>query len=141
MSDNEVKEAMHARIACMHAQQQQLQLRDGYLPIAQMLASHGAIFNCMCIEMHDHEQPQDTLCAPEKLVRQVALATQEAEVPPAGENVLQRYDDYAHEQIIRASQLNVDGSLENVGTTGKMILIFPVHPKNTLQRTLLSIQR
>ena len=62
-------------------------------------------------------------------------------VPLAGENVLQHYDDYAHGQIIRASQLNVDGSLENVGTTGKMILIFPVHPKNTLQGTLLSIQR
>ncbi|KAG6428228.1 hypothetical protein SASPL_112479 [Salvia splendens] len=84
--------------------------RDGYLPIAQMLARHGAIFNFTCIEMRDHEQPQDALCAPEKLVRQVALATQQAEVPLAGENALPRYDDTAHEQILQASALNLDGS-------------------------------
>ncbi|XP_010023784.2 beta-amylase 1, chloroplastic [Eucalyptus grandis] len=83
--------------------------RDGYLPIAQMLARHGAIFNFTCIEMRDHEQPQDALCAPEKLVKQVALATQKAEVPLAGENALQRYDDYAHEQILRSALLNIDG--------------------------------
>ncbi|CAI9117976.1 OLC1v1019472C2 [Oldenlandia corymbosa var. corymbosa] len=84
--------------------------RDGYLPIAQMLARHGAIFNFTCIEMRDHEQPQDALCAPEKLVRQVALATQEAQVPLAGENALQRYDEYAHEQILRSAALDVDGN-------------------------------
>lgn len=82
--------------------------RDGYLPIAQMLARHGAIFNFTCIEMRDHEQPQDALCAPEKLVRQVVLATHKAQVPLAGENALPRYDEYAHEQIIRASQMDVD---------------------------------
>ncbi|PHU21488.1 Beta-amylase 1, chloroplastic [Capsicum chinense] len=82
--------------------------RDGYLPIAQMLARHGAIFNFTCIEMRDHEQPQDAQCAPEKLVRQVALATQKAQVPLAGENALPRYDDYAHEQILQASSLNID---------------------------------
>ncbi|KAK3187736.1 hypothetical protein Dsin_027297 [Dipteronia sinensis] len=81
---------------------------DGYLPIAQMLARHGAIFNFTCIEMRDHEQPQDALCAPEKLVKQVALATQAAQVPLAGENALPRYDESAHEQILQASSLNVD---------------------------------
>lgn len=82
--------------------------RDGYLPIAQMLARHGAIFNFTCIEMRDHEQPQEAQCAPEKLVRQVALATQEAQVALAGENALPRYDEYAHEQILQASSLNID---------------------------------
>ncbi|XP_006340896.1 beta-amylase 1, chloroplastic [Solanum tuberosum] len=82
--------------------------RDGYLPIAQMLARHGAVFNFTCVEMRDHEQPQDAQCAPEKLVRQVALATQEAQVPLAGENALPRYDDYAHEQILQASSLNIN---------------------------------
>ncbi|PIM98991.1 Beta-amylase [Handroanthus impetiginosus] len=77
--------------------------RDGYLPIAQMLARHGAIFNFTCIEMRDHEQPQDAQCAPEKLVRQVALATREAQVPLAGENALPRYDEHAHEKILQAS--------------------------------------
>ncbi|GFP96181.1 beta-amylase 1 chloroplastic [Phtheirospermum japonicum] len=87
--------------------------RDGYLPIARMLARHGAVFNFTCIEMRDHEQPQDALCAPEKLVRQVALATQEAQVPLAGENALPRYDDHAHEQILRASALDVDADSAN----------------------------
>ncbi|PRQ36852.1 putative beta-amylase [Rosa chinensis] len=86
--------------------------RDGYLPIAQMLARHGAVFNFTCIEMHDHEQPQDAQCSPEKLVRQVALATQKAGVPLAGENALPRYDDYAHEQILQASALNIEGNTE-----------------------------
>ncbi|RVW96893.1 Beta-amylase 1, chloroplastic [Vitis vinifera] len=83
--------------------------RDGYIPIAQMLARHGAILNFTCIEMRDHEQPQDARCAPEKLVRQVALATRKAQVPLAGENALPRYDETAHEQILRASSLNFDG--------------------------------
>lgn len=83
--------------------------RDGYLPIAQMLARHGAIFNFTCVEMRDHEQPQHAQCAPEKLVKQVALATREAQVPLAGENALPRFDGYAHEQIVRAAALNIDG--------------------------------
>ncbi|KAM0013619.1 putative beta-amylase [Helianthus debilis subsp. tardiflorus] len=80
--------------------------RDGYLPIARMLARHGAVFNFTCIEMRDHEQPQDAQCAPEKLVQQVTLATREAQVPLAGENALPRYDDYAHEQILNAASLS-----------------------------------
>ncbi|KAF2285574.1 hypothetical protein GH714_005598 [Hevea brasiliensis] len=84
--------------------------RDGYIPIAQMLGRHGAIFNFTCIEMRDHEQPQDALCAPEKLVRQVALATQKTQVPLAGENALPRYDEYAHEQISLSASLNIDGN-------------------------------
>ncbi|KAL2506492.1 Beta-amylase 1 [Abeliophyllum distichum] len=47
-----------------------------------------------------------------KLVKQVALATREAKVPLAGENALPRYDDYAHEQILQASALNVDGDAD-----------------------------
>jgi beta-amylase len=84
--------------------------RDGYFPIAQMLARHGAIFNFTCIEMRDHEQPQDALCLPEKLVRQVIMATQKAQVPLAGENALPRYDDYALEQILQAASFNFEGS-------------------------------
>ncbi|KAK8547976.1 hypothetical protein V6N12_060904 [Hibiscus sabdariffa] len=85
--------------------------RDGYLAIAQMLARYGAVFNFTCLEMRDHEQPQDALCAPEKLVRQVALATKEAQVALAGENALPRHDESAHEQILQASSLNIDGSM------------------------------
>ncbi|CAN0904990.1 Beta-amylase 1, chloroplastic [Linum grandiflorum] len=80
---------------------------NGYLPIARMLARHGAIFNFTCIEMRDHEQPQDALCAPEKLVKQVAMATHDTQVSLAGENALPRYDEYAHEQILHASSLKI----------------------------------
>ncbi|CAN1144770.1 Beta-amylase 1, chloroplastic [Linum perenne] len=80
---------------------------NGYIPIARMLARHSAIFNFTCIEMRDHEQPQDALCAPEKLVKQVALATLDTQVGLAGENALPRYDEYAHEQILHASSLNI----------------------------------
>ncbi|KAM2234537.1 hypothetical protein PS1_013004 [Malus domestica] len=86
--------------------------RDGYIPIAQMLARHGAIFNFTCVEMRDHEQPQEAQCLPEKLVSQVAMATQKVNVPLAGENALPRYDDYAHEQILEASSLNVEGNAQ-----------------------------
>lgn len=78
--------------------------RDGYLPIARMLARHGAVFNFTCIEMKDYEQPQDAQCAPEKLVKQVVVATKEANVALAGENALPRYDEGAHQQIIAAAK-------------------------------------
>ncbi|KAL7597300.1 hypothetical protein Lser_V15G29649 [Lactuca serriola] len=80
--------------------------RDGYLPIAKMLGRHGAVFNFTCIEMRDHEQPQDAQCSPEKLVQQVAMATREAGVELAGENALPRYDEFAHEQILNAASLS-----------------------------------
>lgn len=77
--------------------------RDGYLPIARMLARHGAVFNFTCIEMRDYEQPQEAQCLPEKLVRQVGMATREAGVALAGENALPRYDESAYEQILGAA--------------------------------------
>ncbi|KAL9689079.1 hypothetical protein QQ045_033509 [Rhodiola kirilowii] len=77
-----------------------------------MLPRHGAIFNFACIEMRDHEQPQDALCAPEKIVKQVALATQATGVPLAGENALPCYDEFALEQILNAASLNFDDSGE-----------------------------
>ncbi|EPS61951.1 beta-amylase [Genlisea aurea] len=80
--------------------------RDGYLPIAKMLSRHGAVFNFTCIEMKDNEQPQDALCAPEKLVKQVGEACRRANVPLAGENALPRYDGGAHDQILRTAALD-----------------------------------
>lgn len=80
--------------------------RDGYLPIARMLARHGAVFNFTCVEMRDGEQPQDAMCRPEGLVGQVAEATREAGVRLAGENALPRYDEMAHDQIVSTA---VDG--------------------------------
>ncbi|KAM0922174.1 hypothetical protein ACQ4PT_006393 [Festuca glaucescens] len=73
---------------------------DGYLPIARMLGRHGAVLNFTCVEMRDHEQPQDAHCLPEALVRQVANAAREAGIGLAGENALPRYDETAHDQVI-----------------------------------------
>ncbi|KAL6902332.1 hypothetical protein ACP4OV_005208 [Aristida adscensionis] len=73
---------------------------DGYLPIARMLGRHGAVLNFTCVEMRDHEQPQDAQCRPEALVQQVAAAAREAGVGLAGENALPRYDETAHDQVV-----------------------------------------
>ncbi|KAG1354783.1 Beta-amylase [Cocos nucifera] len=77
--------------------------RDGYLPIAQMLGRHGAVFNFTCVEMRDEEQSGEACCQPEGLVRQVAAAARAAGVGLAGENALPRYDERAHEQIVRTA--------------------------------------
>lgn len=80
------------------------QHRDGYLPIARVLGRHGAVLNFTCVEMRDHEQPQDARCQPECLVRQVAAAAREAGVGLAGENALPRYDEAAHDQVVATAQ-------------------------------------
>jgi len=81
--------------------------RDGYLPIASMFARHGVIFNFTCIEMKDWEQPGDAQCSPEKLIKQVVLATRKAGVPLAGENALPRFDQDAYNQIMRNANLRL----------------------------------
>lgn len=81
--------------------------RDGYLPIANMFGRHGAILNFTCIEMRDTEQPAEALCSPEKLIRQVVLAARQAGVPVAGENALPRFDEAAHQQVIKNSRLTL----------------------------------
>lgn len=64
--------------------------RDGYVPIARMLARYGAVFNFTCLEMRDCGQPEDACCRPEALVQQVAAAAKEAGVSLAAENALPR---------------------------------------------------
>ncbi|GER35436.1 beta-amylase [Striga asiatica] len=63
--------------------------REGYLPIARMLARYGAALNFTCMEMGDGEQPGGAGASPEGLVRQVRAA---AVAEFAGENALERYD-------------------------------------------------
>ncbi|XP_059275816.1 beta-amylase 3, chloroplastic-like [Lycium ferocissimum] len=77
--------------------------RDGYLPIARMLAKHSVVLNFTCMEMRDGEQPQSANCSPEGLVRQVKTATRTAEVELAGENALERYDEGAYSQVLATS--------------------------------------
>ncbi|KAH0648549.1 hypothetical protein KY285_033797 [Solanum tuberosum] len=77
--------------------------RNGYLPIARMLAKHGVVLNFTCMEMRDGEQPQSANCSPEGLVRQVKTAARTAEVELAGENALERYDGGAFSQVLATS--------------------------------------
>eukprot|EP00252_Welwitschia_mirabilis_P025085 TRINITY_DN7702_c0_g2_i1.p1 TRINITY_DN7702_c0_g2~~TRINITY_DN7702_c0_g2_i1.p1 ORF type:complete len:386 (-),score=54.10 TRINITY_DN7702_c0_g2_i1:143-1252(-) len=79
--------------------------RDGYEPIAKLFANFGVVFNFTCIEMKDYEQPQAAQCSPEKLIKQVVLATRRAGVHLAGENALLRFDQDAHNQILRNASL------------------------------------
>ncbi|EPS63004.1 hypothetical protein M569_11781, partial [Genlisea aurea] len=78
--------------------------RDGYLPVAKMMAKHGVVFNFTCMEMRDGEQPEAAGSSPESLVRQVKMATKRAEAELAGENALERYDGSAYSQVINTSR-------------------------------------
>lgn len=85
--------------------------RDGYIPIARMLAKHGVILNFTCMEMRDTEQPGNANCSPEGLVRQVKMATRTAGVELAGENALERYDADAYAQVLATSNLDAGNGL------------------------------
>ncbi|KAG8092601.1 hypothetical protein GUJ93_ZPchr0012g22116 [Zizania palustris] len=74
--------------------------RDGYAPIARMLARRGAVLNFTCMEMRDEQQPEHANCSPELLVQQVRAAAQAARVELAGENALERYDESAFSQVV-----------------------------------------
>ncbi|BAF27255.2 Os10g0565200 [Oryza sativa Japonica Group] len=74
--------------------------RDGYAPVAAMLARRGAVLNFTCMEMRDEQQPEHAGCSPEQLVRQVRSAARAARVGLAGENALERYDEAAFAQVV-----------------------------------------
>ncbi|ONK73447.1 uncharacterized protein A4U43_C04F31590 [Asparagus officinalis] len=78
--------------------------KDGYVPIAQMLAKYGVVLNFTCMEMKDEQQPRHANCGPELLVRQVKAATKAARVELAGENALERYDESAFSQVMSTSR-------------------------------------
>ncbi|XP_010919815.1 beta-amylase 3, chloroplastic [Elaeis guineensis] len=78
--------------------------RDGYLPVAQMLAKRGVVLNFTCMEMKDEQQPSHANCSPELLVQQVKKATKAAGAELAGENALERYDESAYSQVLATSR-------------------------------------
>ncbi|GAB4851398.1 hypothetical protein Ancab_030801 [Ancistrocladus abbreviatus] len=83
--------------------------RDGYFPIARMLACHGAVFSFTCIEMRGHEQSQDTLCAPEELVRQ-ELWQPNKHKSHLPEKMCCQGMSMPMSKILKASLLNIDGN-------------------------------
>lgn len=95
--------------------------RDGYLPLLDVLAQHGAEASFTCVEMRDCEHPPHAHCRPQALLDQVFAAASVAGrsnsttpnsrklggVPLSGENALERYDDYAASALAeRASSLS-----------------------------------
>ncbi|KAF3336066.1 beta-amylase 3 [Carex littledalei] len=78
--------------------------RDGYIPIAKMLAERGVVMNFTCMEMKDEQQPGHAGCAPELLVQQVKSAVSSAGIELAGENALERYDEAAFAQVMATSR-------------------------------------
>lgn len=63
----------HNHAAELAAGYYNLRERDGYAPIAQMLARHDATLIFTCAEMRNEEQEHvEALCSPEGLVRQVS---------------------------------------------------------------------
>lgn len=96
--------------------------RDGYDPILAVAARYNARVSFTCVEMRDCEHPDEamcspqgtcrpfehtngfhTRCAPTGLLRQVIDACNRSGVSLAGENALQRYDDYAFARIIESA--------------------------------------
>ena len=74
--------------------------RDGYEPIARMLARHNATLNFTCVEMRNEEHTGEARCGPEGLVQQVLNACWRVGVEVACENALPRYDADAFDQIV-----------------------------------------
>lgn len=75
--------------------------RDGYRPVARMLARHGgAVLNFTCAEMRDAEQPEAAMSSPEALVRQVLSAGWREGVDVACENALSRFDRKGYNQML-----------------------------------------
>lgn len=82
--------------------------REGYLPIARMLAKRGVVMNFTCMEMRDEHQPPHANCSPQQLVRQVKEAAKAAGIELAGENALERYDEAAFSQVLGTSREDED---------------------------------
>lgn len=88
--------------------------RDGYLPVISVLKTHGASVSFTCVEMRDCEHPYEGRCSPEGLLHQVCTTAARLGVPVAGENALQRYDQYALDKIAESAfgQTVMAGRLE-----------------------------
>ncbi|GAX76884.1 hypothetical protein CEUSTIGMA_g4330.t1 [Chlamydomonas eustigma] len=73
--------------------------RDGYEPIMSLLARLDGRLSFTCVEMRDCEHPPEGRCSPQALLKHIIESAESYGVPLAGENALQRYDDYAFDRI------------------------------------------
>ncbi|KAL6753941.1 beta-amylase [Haematococcus lacustris] len=77
--------------------------RDGYQPVMAVLSKVHARLSFTCVEMRDCEHPPEGRCSPQALLQQVIESAEQHGVLLAGENALQRYDDYAFERIAESA--------------------------------------
>lgn len=80
---------------------------NGYEPIMQMLARHGALASFTCVEMRDCEHPNEGACGPEDLLELVLDTADKYGVPVTGENALQRCDPLPRVQDAVAALLSL----------------------------------
>jgi len=73
--------------------------RNAYDDIAKVFAREDATMDFTCLEMRNTEQPKECRSNPQDLVKQVIAASRANGIPFAGENALQRYDNYAYTQM------------------------------------------
>lgn len=77
--------------------------QPAYREIASMLKRYDCILDFTCLEMRTIDQPWlKARCAPRQLVGEVFEAARMEGVRVAGENALERYDEGAYRQILKA---------------------------------------
>ncbi|BBN10249.1 beta-amylase [Marchantia polymorpha subsp. ruderalis] len=77
--------------------------RDGYAPIAEMLAKHKAALNFTCVELRTSSQEEghpEAMADPEGLVWQVLNAAWDSNISVASENALPCYDRDGYNKIL-----------------------------------------
>ncbi|KAK9828277.1 hypothetical protein WJX74_006952 [Apatococcus lobatus] len=77
--------------------------RDGYGAVLDILERYQARLSFTCVEMRDCEHPNEARCSPQGLLQQIIETCIAKGVQLAGENALQRYDDYAFDRIAESA--------------------------------------
>lgn len=88
-------------------------LRDGYVPIAQLLARYRMTLCCTCFDLLDSEEDESNPSgSPEGFLRQLIFAAREFGVPMTGENSSGSMNDSSMKQVIRNSRFYWYGGYE-----------------------------
>lgn len=69
--------------------------RNGYAQVLDIIKKYNAHLSFTCVEMRDCEHPPEAYCSPQGLLSQIIETSERKGVRLAGENALQRYDEYA----------------------------------------------
>lgn len=76
---------------------------NGYEKIIKCLKKFNVHLSFTCVEMRDCDHPPEAACSPQGLLEQIIDCCQSQGVRLAGENALQRYDDYALSRIMETA--------------------------------------